>query len=150
MRASPRRSPKETNARVLGIDTSVLVRLLTTDDPKQATLSRTLIKKAAKEAPAVINLVVLAELAWVLKSQHGHSHQDVCRAISALLDNEDFAVEPRDVAALALADADSNGCSFADSLIAALNYALGCSTTATFDNRASGRLDGMSAVEENL
>jgi hypothetical protein len=51
---------------------------------------------------------------------------------------------------VALVDAGRLECDFADSLIAALNCALGCATTATFDKRAASRLETMSAVVDNL
>lgn len=135
---------------MLGVDTNVLVRLLTADDPKQAALAGSLIKKAAADEPVVVNLVVLAEMAWVLGGAYSYSQKDVRRAISALLDSSDFSVERREAVSRALADAERSEGDFADSLVAALNRALGCSTTATFDKRASGRPGGMSAVEDNL
>jgi predicted nucleic-acid-binding protein len=48
---------------MIGVDTNVLVRYITADDPKQFSLAKNLLEnKCSKENPGVVNLIVLCEL----------------------------------------------------------------------------------------
>ncbi len=53
-----------------GLDTNVLVRYLTQDEPDQAARAARFIEKASANDRLLINGVVLCELEWVLESAY--------------------------------------------------------------------------------
>lgn len=85
---------------MIAVDTNVLIRLLTEDDPKQAAFARSLF--AAAEF--WIAKTVLPETAWVLRSLHGFKESAIHRAFTKLLglDKVHTEDEPSVAAALAL------------------------------------------------
>lgn len=127
-----------------GIDTNVLVRLITRDDPHQARRAADLVA-AAGEGELFINVVVLAELAWVLKRGYRYAAGEILDIIQGLLDSREFSVGQRPLVADAVRNARSAGCGFADALIERLNIASDVGTTFTFDTRAR-RLSSMKSV----
>ena len=57
---------------MIGLDTNVLLRYLTQDDPKQAERANNLIlSQCTLQEPGQISLVVLCELVWVLRGAYG-------------------------------------------------------------------------------
>src|SRR5438552_16825584 len=82
------------------VDTNVLVRLLTGDDPKQAAAARSLF---ASE-PIWIAKTVLLETGWVLRSLYGYEDDAIRDALIKLLGlkNVHTEDEPSIAAALAL------------------------------------------------
>jgi predicted nucleic-acid-binding protein len=120
---------------VIALDTNVLVRLLLNDDAEQAARARELFEaNAGNDAALFVSDVVLAELAWVLRSRYAQPSSTIALALRALLGNATLAWQSREAAvqALRLYDADP-GADFADCLIVALAGAHGCEATATFD-----------------
>jgi len=63
------------------VDTSVVVRLLTQDDPKQAAAARSLFAAG----PIWISKTVLLETGWVLRSLYGFDEAAVSDALAKLL-----------------------------------------------------------------
>ncbi len=96
---------------MIAVDTSVLVRLLNGDDPKQTAAARSLF--AAE--PIWIAKTVLLETAWVLGSLYGFDESAISNAFNRLfgLKNVHAEDEPSVAAALALT---SHGIEFADAL----------------------------------
>lgn len=82
------------------VDTNVLVRLLTGDDPKQAAAARVLF---ASE-PIWIAKTVLLETGWVLRSLYGYEESAIHDAFTKLLGLKNVQIEdePSIAAALAL------------------------------------------------
>jgi predicted nucleic-acid-binding protein len=96
---------------MIAVDTNVLVRLLTNDNPKQAAAARLLF-----EAETIwIAKTVLLETAWVLHSLYGFEENEICDAFTRLLGLKNVLAEDEQsvTAALALA---SQGIQFADAL----------------------------------
>lgn len=137
--------PKKTSVFVLGVDTNVLVRFLTRDDPLQSEIARRIIT-AAEHHPIHISLVALVELVWVLTKLKRWPKSDVFRACRGLLRSEDFLIESAALVEQCLYEAENARCDLADALIAATNLRAGCSTTVTFDHDAQA-LAGMTAAE---
>ena len=96
---------------MIAVDTNVLVRLLTGDDPKQAAASRALF---ARES-IWISKTVLLETGWVLRSLYGFGESAIRDAFTKLLglENVEAEDEPSVAAALALA---AHGIELADAL----------------------------------
>jgi predicted nucleic-acid-binding protein len=96
---------------VIAVDTNVLVRLLTSDDPKQTAAARSLF---ATE-PVWIAKTVLLETCWVLRSLYGFEESAIVDAFRALLGLRNVSVEDEPAVAGALA-ITSHGIEFADAL----------------------------------
>ena len=93
------------------VDTNVLVRLLTGDDPAQAAAARSLFESGN----IWIAKTVLLETAWVLRSLYGFDDSAIRSALTGLLGLRRVSVEqaPGVAAALALT---AEGIEFADAL----------------------------------
>src|SRR5512138_256503 len=79
------------------IDTNVLVRLITGDDPRQAAAAAAFVKPGAW-----VSQLVLAGTAWVLDSVYDLPAPRLADAIEMLLDHQDLTVEGAEVVARAL------------------------------------------------
>jgi predicted nucleic-acid-binding protein len=82
---------------VRAIDTNVLVRLLTRDDPGQAATA-----EAFVETGAWVSHLVLAEAVWVLTAVYELDAPAIIRAVEMALNQRSLAVEEPDVVAKAL------------------------------------------------
>ena len=129
---------------MLGVDTNVLVRFVTRDDPVQSPQSRDFIT-ASTNQPIRICVIALVELVWVLTKGKRWPIDEVFEACGALLNSSDFEIEERELVIRALEDAQNAGCDLADALIALFNKRAGCVATATFDVDAQG-LEHMTPV----
>ena len=84
---------------MIAVDTNVLVRLLTEDEPKQAAAARSLFA----DGPIWIAKTVLLETGWVLRSLYGFDENDVSRAFTRLLGLKNVHAEDEPAVAAALA-----------------------------------------------
>lgn len=125
---------------MIGLDTNVLVRYLTQDDPVQSRKATNLIeRKLNEENPGFINVVALVEAAWVLDSAYGFAVSEIALAIERMLQTPTLVVDHEQEVFSAMSALKEGRASFADALIAALDADAGCMATATFDRQA-GRL----------
>jgi predicted nucleic-acid-binding protein len=128
---------------VLAVDTNVLVRFLTTDDPEQAERARRLVERES----VFVGKTVLLETEWVLRSGYGYARADILGGLRALLGLANVAVEDPPAVRAALIWCEE-GMDFADALHLASSRH--CDGMATFHRRfarlASG-LDGLPMVE---
>ncbi len=120
-----------------GIDTNVLVRYLTDDDPKQSPLARELIQGAEDEGERLyINTIVVCELCWTLRGKrYGYDRPTIAAALVKMLDARVFEFESRSLVARATEAYRLGRADFADYLIGLANDRAGCEKTATFDRR---------------
>ena len=124
---------------MIGLDTNVLVRLLTADEPVQLKAASRLLAAHDGQAGAFfINDMVLVELVWVLGRLYGFAPAEALTAIASLLDSDAFAFEDRERLGHALGLCKAQGSDFADTMIALKNAAAGCEHTATFDKAMRG------------
>ena len=124
---------------MIGLDTNVLVRLLTADEPVQLKAASRLLAAHDGQAGAFfINDMVLVELVWVLGRLYGFAPAEALTAIESLLDNDAFGFEDRERLGHALGLCKAQRCDFADTMIALKNAAAGCEHTATFDKAMRG------------
>lgn len=96
---------------MIAVDTSVVVRLLTGDDPGQAAAARSLF--AAN--PIWISKTVLLETGWVLGSLYGFDEREVREALGKLLGLDNVQAEDRAALESALALA-AQGIELADAI----------------------------------
>jgi predicted nucleic-acid-binding protein len=79
------------------VDTNILIRLITRDDPRQAASADAFIKPGAW-----VSILVLAEAAWVLATVYERSSADLATAVEMLLNHNELVLQDSDVVASAL------------------------------------------------
>lgn len=131
---------------MIGLDTNVLVRYIAQDHPLQSRKASRLIEDhLTEDDPGFISLVVMVETVWVLDRSFGLARQAIAAAIERILQIEVFVVESEQEVFTAMIALKEGLGSFADALIAALGAKAGCSSTVTFDRKAS-RLAGFTLI----
>ena len=124
---------------MIGLDTNVLVRLLTADEPVQLkAASRLLAAHDGEPGAFFVNDMVLVELVWVLGRLYGFGRNETLSAVKSLLDSDAFAFEDRERLGLAITLCDTQPRDFADAMISLKNTVAGCETTASFDKAMRG------------
>jgi predicted nucleic-acid-binding protein len=119
---------------MIGLDTNILVRYLTQDDPGQS-------RKAAKEIEKGLSAghmffiadIVICELVWVLETAYGYDRRDIVPVLENILRTKQFQFENKDLLWKSLADYRSIKADFADHLIGQAGHMAGCRETLTFD-----------------
>lgn len=113
---------------MLAIDTNLLIRYLTGDDPRQSAAARALIDKSA----IFVATTVLLEAEWVLRSVYGFAADEIAKAFTGFAGLPRVTVEDPDLIAKAL-DWVLKGMDFADALH--LAKAKDCEAFVSFDRR---------------
>ena len=124
---------------MIGLDTDVLVRYLTHDDPAQYAKAAAFIGAAADRGERfVVNTAVLCELVWVLGTAYEYSRDDIASALEQIFATAEFEIERLDDARRALRDFRATKGDFSDALIGRINRSLGAEHTVTFDRDLKG------------
>ena len=122
---------------MIGLDTNVLVRFLIRDDEEQFERACDLIQSEAhREEFVCVSLAVLLETEWVLRSRYKLGKEQILSTFSELLSAGYIRFEDEPAIAQALFMWKDSSAQFADCLISARHWALGCKATATFDQGA--------------
>jgi predicted nucleic-acid-binding protein len=122
---------------MIGLDTNVIVRYVTQDDPVQSPKATEWIeRRLTPDNPGFISIVTMAETAWVLERSYGLDDREIAAVIERLLQVDLLAIEREQEVFLAMVALREGQGSFADALISALGASAGCSSTLTFDQRA--------------
>ncbi len=130
---------------MIAIDTNVLLRLFLRDDAEQTLQAERCVIDGRKEAPVMVNLIVLSEFAWTLARNKRLSRVAVAGYLERLFEADDIEIQHVDAARRALTAYRDGVADFPDYLLAAVNIELGCRTTLTFDRDALD-YDAFSAV----
>jgi predicted nucleic-acid-binding protein len=131
---------------VIGFDTNVILRIVTGDDAKQQATALAYLRRHCSDTdPAFVNRIVAVELMWVLEGRNEFSRVRIAELFERLLHTVELCFEDHDTVQKALDDY-RNGADFADAMIARRNQAARCSTTITFDKRASSKLPGFTLL----
>ena len=121
-----------------GLDTNVLVRLLTRDDPRQASAADNFIDDCAERREQVfIGVPVLCELVWVLRSD-GFPRSQIAESLESLLARQMFRVDRENLVRVALDRYRNGKGDFADYLIGVIADDAGCRDTVSFDRDLKG------------
>lgn len=124
---------------MIGLDTNVLVRLLTADEPAQLRVATRLLAAHDGEPGAFfVNDMVLVELVWVLGRLYGFGRNEALMAVKSLLDSGAFEFEDRERLDRTVELCSAQARDFADTMIALKNAALACEFTASFDRAMRG------------
>ena len=122
---------------MIALDTNVIVRYLTQDDPLQAAAAADLIESFSPEAPGFVALVVVVELVWVLQSSYRAKRPEIVRSLEILLRSKELLVERAEIIWQALHRFAASNADFTDCLIERSGNAAECEYTATFDRNAA-------------
>ncbi len=119
------------------VDTNVLVRLVTRDDPRQVAAAETFVAKGAW-----VSHLVLAEATWVLSAVYDLDAPEIATAVEMLLSHNDLTLQDCDVVAAALRHFRRRpALGFSDCLVLEAARKAGNLPLGTFD-RELGKLDG--------
>jgi len=122
---------------VRAVDTNVLVRLATRDDPRQTEAAETFILDGAW-----VPQVVLVEALWVLSSVYALGAKKIAMAVEMFLHHRDLSLQDPDVVAAALEHFRKHPkLGFSDCLILEVARKAGHLPLGTFD-RNLGKLEG--------
>lgn len=122
---------------MIGLDTNVLVRYVTQDDPVQSAKASDLIESLTTLSPGFVSLVSVVELVWVLQSCYQSAKSDVVVVLETLLRTRELTIEHAETLWQALRRFTASKADFADCLIERCGHAAGCEYTATFDLNAT-------------
>jgi predicted nucleic-acid-binding protein len=124
---------------VNGLDTNVLVRYLTEDDPVQARKAAAWIATTvARGDRCYVGPIVLCELCWVLRAAYRVSKADLLLTLDRILATSQFVVGDKDVVRAAVEAYRAGQAEFADYVIGLAHHEAGCDRTATLDRRLRG------------
>jgi predicted nucleic-acid-binding protein len=122
---------------MIGLDTNILVRYLTQDDPIQSPKATEVFERRLTEAnPGFVSIVAMVETVWVLDRTYGFASDEIALVIERILQTDVLVVENEQEVFTAMIALKEGRGAFADALIGALGAKAGCSRTLSFDLRA--------------
>ena len=122
---------------MIGLDTNVLIRYLTYDDPIQSAKATEIIeRRLTPKNPGFVSIVAMVETVWVLDRAYSLTAQEISTAVERLLQVEVLAIENEQQVFTAMVALKQGRGSFSDALIAELGVRAGCARTLTFDRKA--------------
>lgn len=133
---------------MVGVDTSVLLRLFLKDDAGQLAQVRDMVARVEAGGDTLyVPQAVLCELAWVLALKAGFKREAVAEAVRGLVETAVIELEGQDTVCAALERHVTSGTGFANCLIVENALAAGADCFVTFD-RALLRADDCLAPAE--
>ncbi len=121
---------------MIGIDTNVLVRYFTQDDPGQYQQAAAVIQ--ADDQICFLSNIVLCELVWVLKRAYKSEKSEICNVLGLLIQTPKFELENQSAVYQALQRYQAGRADFSDYLIGVMARGAGCTKTITFDKKLLG------------
>jgi predicted nucleic-acid-binding protein len=126
---------------MIGLDTNVLLRYLTQDDPNHSPRATEIIEqRLTEQEPGFVSIVSVLEIVWVLKSLFKRSRQEIANDIEMLLAADTLEVQNEQEVYYAVVSLRNGIGTFEDALIGSLGAWRGCSATLTFDEDAAKHL----------
>jgi predicted nucleic-acid-binding protein len=122
---------------MIGLDSNILVRYLTQDDPRQSARAAEILERRLTESdPGFVSVVAMAEIVWVLDRAYEFTPREIAGAIERILQADVLVVEYEQEVFTAMIAFKRGLGSFADALIAELGKRAGCGHTLTFYRKA--------------
>ena len=121
---------------MIALDTNVLVRFFTDDDPSQYQAVTELFATLSRANPGFISQPVLIETVWVLARSYGLSRREWLDALWVLVQSDEIEFDDGECVIEAL-DAAEEGADLADALIQANGRQFQVEETVTFDRGAA-------------
>ena len=122
---------------MIGLDTNVIVRYLTHDDPSQTAAAVRLMDSLSSDSPGFLSLIVIAELVWVLEVSYRFKKNEIEHVLETLLRSKELVVERTEIVLQALRKFSTSQADFAACLIERSGHAAECQYTVTFDRNAA-------------
>ena len=135
-----------------GLDTDILIRYLTQDDPIQSPKATEILERRfTRESPGFvspffISLVTMAETVWVLGSVYELPDREIADTVERMLQADTLMIQNEQQVFTATVALRRGWGGFADALIGALGAWAGCDSTLTFDKKAP-RLAGFQLLD---
>ncbi len=127
---------------MIGLDTNILARHYTQDDPVQSPLcTRFLLERCSETNPGWISVPVICELSWVLRKAYKYPKSDLLKILHIMRQTRGLQIEDEAAFDKALETYPSTSADFSDCLILARHQAHGVTPTYTLDTAAS-KLEG--------
>lgn len=122
---------------MIGLDTNILVRYLTQDDPDQSLKATEIIEqRLTEENPGFVSIVAMVKIVWVLDRAYSFSAHEIAAAVERMLQIDVLVVENEQEVFTAMIALKNGQGTFADAVIAAIGARANCSCTLTFDQKA--------------
>ena len=122
---------------MIGLDTNILIRYLTQDDPVQSPKATEIIERKLTPAnPGFVSIVTMAEVVWVLDRAYGLNATEIVTSIERMLQVDVLVIENEQEVFAAMIGLKQGLGTFADALISELGAKAGCVYTLTFDRKA--------------
>lgn len=117
------------------VDTNVLLRYLTADDPRQSLIAKRFIDQPGGPSDELLVTVpVVCELTWLLRSKrYGLDREQIADTWERLLDSSRFRFQARDQVAQAIGQYRSGTADLSDYLILLFAQDEGAAEVVTFD-----------------
>jgi predicted nucleic-acid-binding protein len=123
---------------LIGVDTNVLARYILDDDPVWSVRATSFIdNECTPERPGYINLVVIAELVWLLRQAQDYTRDKITTVIQEFMEADNLVVAEAALIERVLEQYKVGKADFADYLIVELNRAAAAKPTVTIDKKAS-------------
>jgi len=122
---------------LIGLDTNVLLRYFTQDDPVQSPIATEVMeRRLSPQQPGFVSTVVTAETVWVLNRAYRLGREAIVGVLEAMLRSNSLFVESEREVFLAMIALREGRGEFGDALIGSLSAKAGCSRILSFDRRA--------------
>jgi predicted nucleic-acid-binding protein len=123
---------------LIGVDTNVLARYILDDDPVWSVRAAHFIdNECTPDRPGYINLVVLAELVWLLRQAQDFTRDKITTVIQEFMEADNLVVAEAALIERVLEQYKAGKADFADYLIVELNRVAEAAPTVTIDKKAS-------------
>lgn len=121
---------------MIAIDTNILVRYLTQDDPQQFEIASELIESAlSKGNPIFVSLVVILESIWVLQETYSFDKQKIVNFLHFISSEPGFVLQEKEAILKALKIFTHHHNDFPDLLIGSISEMKNCEVIYTFDKK---------------
>ncbi len=128
---------------MIGLDANILLRATLNDDPVQSPLAQKFLHSLDEQRPGFVNIPVIMEFFWVLRSRYKLPHARLAGTMRNLLEVEHIEFEALETIGKAIAIYESRIADFPDAVIAMRNNELGADKTVTFDRHAAASISTM-------
>lgn len=122
---------------MIGLDTNVLVRYLTHDDPTQTAAAMRVMNSLSFDSPGFLSLIVIAELVWVLSISYRYQKKEIEQVLENLLRSKELVIERAGIVSQASRAFSAGRADFADYLIERCGQEAQCQYTVTFERKAA-------------
>jgi predicted nucleic-acid-binding protein len=122
---------------LIGLDANILLRSMLNDDPVQSPAARRLLQSLDESRRGFVNIPVMLEFFWVLRSRYKLPRTRLAGALRDLLEVRHLEFEAFETIGKALVIYERLAADFSDAVLAIRNSELGADKTLTFDEGAA-------------